>query len=143
MLPIMMSQRLSYFNFKDCHFKMEKAKESTARMVVYKELGINNSYTMETSAFGPAGNPDIQHFSFTQFSDLGKNLWLASLGFAFPGVFTKKLIWATNYLRKIQKQKTFISHYERLASSRKDGSTTPVKSNFSKSIPLSVPNEFV
>ena len=61
---------------------MEKAKESTARMVVYKELGINNSYTMETSAFGPAGNPDIQHFSFSQFSDLGKHLWLASLGFA-------------------------------------------------------------
>lgn len=37
---------------KDCKFALEKEKESTARIVLFKELNIVNSYTMEASFFG-------------------------------------------------------------------------------------------
>jgi hypothetical protein len=53
MVPILMSQKLNFFSFKDSNFRIEKSRETTARVVAYRELGINNSYTMETSFFGP------------------------------------------------------------------------------------------
>lgn len=36
---------------------MEKAKEATARIVIFRELGIMNSFTLECSFYGPA-RPD-------------------------------------------------------------------------------------
>ena len=47
----------SVFAFKDCWFNIDKCKESTARVVCFKELGILNSFTLETSFYGPE-NPD-------------------------------------------------------------------------------------
>lgn len=51
-LPLLLSQRNKCFSFKDCTFACEKEKESTARIVVFKELGITHSYTLEASFFG-------------------------------------------------------------------------------------------
>jgi hypothetical protein len=34
---------------------MEKEKESTARIVLFRELGIVNSYTLEASFYGSDG----------------------------------------------------------------------------------------
>lgn len=44
------------FSFPDCKFANEREKESTARLVMFKELGIMNSYTLE-STFYAAYNP--------------------------------------------------------------------------------------
>jgi hypothetical protein len=40
------------FNLKDCKFAMEKEKDTTARIVLFKELGILNSYTLESTFYG-------------------------------------------------------------------------------------------
>lgn len=45
-------------NFKDCRFKIEKCKESTARVVVFREFNIMNSFTLEASFFGYESNID-------------------------------------------------------------------------------------
>lgn len=40
------------YNFKDCRFRIEKCKESTARVVIFREFNIMNSFTLEASFFG-------------------------------------------------------------------------------------------
>ena len=40
------------FSYKDCTFAVEKEKENTARIVVYKELGVVNWYTLESTFYG-------------------------------------------------------------------------------------------
>ena len=50
--PYLMSQRSKIFAFPECKFAIEKEKEATARVVVFKELGVLNSYTLEATFFG-------------------------------------------------------------------------------------------
>lgn len=40
------------FNMKHCNFALEKDKSNTARIVIYKEIGILSSYTLESTFFG-------------------------------------------------------------------------------------------
>lgn len=47
----MSAKSTNKFNYKDCKFGLEKDKESTARIVLFKELNIVNSYTLEASFF--------------------------------------------------------------------------------------------
>jgi hypothetical protein len=51
LIPEFVSQICPIFNIKDCRFALEKEKETTARIVLFKELGILNSYTLETTFF--------------------------------------------------------------------------------------------
>jgi hypothetical protein len=41
---------------KDCRFNIEKCKETTARAVVFREMNIMNSFTLECSFFGKEMN---------------------------------------------------------------------------------------
>lgn len=58
--PAILNDRIPAFSFKDCRFGNEKEKEATARMVMFKEFSILNSYTLEASFFGtePVENDD-------------------------------------------------------------------------------------
>jgi hypothetical protein len=40
------------FSTKECKMALEKEKDATARIVLYKEFGINNSYTLEATFYG-------------------------------------------------------------------------------------------
>lgn len=46
-----MKQISKHISYKDCKFACEKDRESTARIVVFKELNIINSYTIEASFY--------------------------------------------------------------------------------------------
>ena len=50
--PCLVDKNCDIFNFSDCNFAVQKAKESTARVVMWKELGITNSFTLEASFCG-------------------------------------------------------------------------------------------
>lgn len=52
-IPYLIAERNALFNYRQCTFRLEKSKESTSRIVMYKEFDIVNSYTMESSFFGP------------------------------------------------------------------------------------------
>ncbi|CAI2361225.1 unnamed protein product [Moneuplotes crassus] len=52
LLPYMLSQKNKIFSFKDCTFAVEKEKENTARIALFKELEIINCYTLEASFYG-------------------------------------------------------------------------------------------
>ena len=48
-MPLLISQKNAQFSFKDSRFKMEKYKESSARIVVFREFSVLNSFTLEGS----------------------------------------------------------------------------------------------
>ena len=51
-VPLMCCQKNSLFSLKDCRFRIEKCKESTARVVIFREYNIMNSFTLECSFHG-------------------------------------------------------------------------------------------
>ena len=69
-------QKNNIFSLSDCHFGMEKCKESTARVVVFKELNIMNSFTLEVSFFGKKTKIDgkFNHMSLPEYNSLGETL---------------------------------------------------------------------
>lgn len=75
-VPLLLSKHNSHFSLKDSHFKMDKSKESTARIVMFRQLGIVNSYTVETSFFGS----EFQKiFEVNDWEKIGQDL--AKIGF--------------------------------------------------------------
>lgn len=41
------------FSFLDCNFSVQKDKEATGRVTVWRELNLHNSFTLEISHMGP------------------------------------------------------------------------------------------
>ena len=53
LFPYMMAKLNPYFSFENCRFGVQKSKESTARVAMYKELkSCSNIFTMESSFSG-------------------------------------------------------------------------------------------
>ncbi|KAK0145927.1 Cytosolic carboxypeptidase 1 [Merluccius polli] len=51
-LPKILSQMAPAFSMASCSFVVERSKESTARVVVWREIGVQRSYTMESTLCG-------------------------------------------------------------------------------------------
>jgi hypothetical protein len=61
------------FNFDDCSFEIHKSRESTARVVMWREFNLINSYTLESSFCGPSkGQYKGYHFNPTVYDLLGR-----------------------------------------------------------------------
>jgi hypothetical protein len=52
MIPLLCCHKNTHYSFKDCRFRIEKCKESTARVVVFRDFNIMNSFTLECSFYG-------------------------------------------------------------------------------------------
>jgi hypothetical protein len=76
--PLLLSRLSEPFEFPLCSFKMQKTKESTLRITMFKELSIPNVFTLESSF---AGHND-HHFSAIDLMDLGRDLCLALLKYS-------------------------------------------------------------
>ena len=50
--PAGVDRMIPVFNLRECKFAIEKDKENTARVVIYKELGILASFTLESTFYG-------------------------------------------------------------------------------------------
>ena len=73
------------FSFSDCTFKVQRSKESTARVVGYKQLGIKNSLTMEASFAGANfGRLAGMHFTPTVLREMGHGLCDSILDYFDP-----------------------------------------------------------
>ncbi|XP_041852156.1 cytosolic carboxypeptidase 2 [Melanotaenia boesemani] len=83
--PLMMSKNASTkFSFKSCKFRVEKSKEGTGRIVMWR-LGIKNSYTMEASFGGSTlGDRKGTHFTTQDLKSLGFCLCDTLLDFCDP-----------------------------------------------------------
>ena len=81
LLPRIIGASAPLFSLDSCSFKMQKAKSSTMRMVVFTELGIDCCYTIEASLAGKFP----YHFNIADLYDIGKNV-CKSLLTAFPSI---------------------------------------------------------
>ena len=51
-LPYFIGQRNKLFRFNQCNFAVEREKEATARIVLFRELSLMQSFTLEVSFYG-------------------------------------------------------------------------------------------
>ena len=50
--PYLLSHNSDFFSFPDCSFSISSSKSRTLRVVMFRELGINNTFTVEASFCG-------------------------------------------------------------------------------------------
>ena len=78
-----MAQNCEDFSYYNCLFGLHKSKESTGRAVIFREFGIQNSYTLECSFCGPTqGSHKNCHFSIDDLVGLGVNFAKTILEFS-------------------------------------------------------------
>lgn len=83
--PRLLDKNLDVFNFPDCSFQVQKAKEATARIVMWKELGITNTFTLEASFCGPdQGKYADYHFNIDILEEVGHKFCETVLDFCDP-----------------------------------------------------------
>ncbi|XP_014819374.1 PREDICTED: cytosolic carboxypeptidase 3 isoform X4 [Calidris pugnax] len=69
------------FSFTDCRFRVQKNKEGTGRVVMWK-MGINNSYTLEASICGSKlGCRQSTHFNMKDLESIGQHFCDALLNY--------------------------------------------------------------
>jgi hypothetical protein len=76
--PKLLSNRCSLFSFRNCSFKVQKAKYNCARVAVWRDLGIVNSFTIEASFAGPDdGEHANTHFSPSHYEVRSQSVFLS------------------------------------------------------------------
>ncbi|XP_077868214.1 uncharacterized protein LOC100369281, partial [Saccoglossus kowalevskii] len=77
LFPWMMSVKApDKFSFRGCKFQVKKCKESTGRVVMWRQLGISNSFTMEATFCGSKNLLSAEpprHFTSKDFESMGKH----------------------------------------------------------------------
>lgn len=75
LFPFIMSKLLSYFSYDFSRFVVQRSKESTARVALWRELKLSAVYTMEASFCGADRGPLAgEHFSTEHLEECGKKL---------------------------------------------------------------------
>lgn len=70
-LPKILSNIAPAFCMSSCSFVVEKSKESTARVVVWREIGVQRSYTMESTLCGcDQGKYKVNRFRIFLYASL-------------------------------------------------------------------------
>eukprot|EP00826_Nyctotherus_ovalis_P030196 TRINITY_DN2401_c0_g3_i1.p1 TRINITY_DN2401_c0_g3~~TRINITY_DN2401_c0_g3_i1.p1 ORF type:complete len:195 (+),score=62.66 TRINITY_DN2401_c0_g3_i1:227-811(+) len=85
LFPNLLSKNCNIFSFSDTCFNVQKSKESTGRVVAWKDLGIQNSYTLEASFCGSDfGIFADYHFNRGMLEDVGHQFCQAIYDFCEP-----------------------------------------------------------
>ncbi|RUS91741.1 hypothetical protein EGW08_000449, partial [Elysia chlorotica] len=76
LFPWLMSLRSpEKFHFKSCKFQIRRCKESTGRVVMWRQLHVFNSFTLEATFSGTVLDRDsCRHFNILDFMEMGKVL---------------------------------------------------------------------
>ncbi|XP_072030712.1 uncharacterized protein [Amphiura filiformis] len=70
------------FSFRGCKFRVKRCKEATGRVVMWRQMNIANSFTMEATFCGTKNMESIdmpRHFNTSDFQDLGRHFCEALL----------------------------------------------------------------
>jgi len=71
LFPYIMAKTCPFFSYKASKLEVNKNKNSTARVVMWKKLNIPSVYTIEASFYGLKSG---EHFSIKNLTDIGKNV---------------------------------------------------------------------
>lgn len=73
LFPRILSHLSPFVNYSQCSFKVHKSKSSTARVVVWQELGLTASYTLESSFYGyTAGTGEVREWDKEDLAEVGR-----------------------------------------------------------------------
>lgn len=79
-LPKLLSQMAPAFSLSSCSFVVECSKEATARVVVWREIGVQRSYTMESTLCGcDQGKYKGLQIGTSELEEMGSQFCLALL----------------------------------------------------------------
>jgi hypothetical protein len=75
-IPLIFSQKNECFSYKESEFHLEKEKETTARVVLFKEYGIKYAYTCEATFYGASGTEqqESKHMNIRDYMLVGEDL---------------------------------------------------------------------
>ncbi|XP_073328656.1 cytosolic carboxypeptidase 2 [Pagrus major] len=102
--PLMMSKNASdKFSFKSCKFRVQKSKEGTGRIAMWR-LGVKNSYTMEATFGGSTlGDRRGTHFTTRDLKSIGFHFCDTLLDYCDPDA-TKTAYCLTELAALLRKQ---------------------------------------
>lgn len=112
LVPFLMSKENKFFSFEDSHFRVERSKMGTGRVVNFKENKILTSYTIEASFFGSSSTSS--HFSIEDLEKVGRDLCSICSVFFSKREFTSKITELTNHIASSQQLKSDIRQSEKL-----------------------------
>lgn len=78
LLPRILATKTPMFSYNDSSFRVQSSKHRTARVVVWKELEVTNSFTLESSFFGYTRSDEVAAFGCKEFYEIGR-MFLRSL----------------------------------------------------------------
>lgn len=74
-LPKLMSEEDEMFRFFSCKFRVQRSKEKTARVVIWRQFNVMNCFTLEASFHGFFNkNRETKDFMTSHFCQVGKML---------------------------------------------------------------------
>nr|XP_034982341.1 cytosolic carboxypeptidase 2 isoform X2 [Zootoca vivipara] len=135
--PLMLSKNIpDKFSFNSCKFQVQKCKEGTGRVVMWR-MGIVNSYTMESTFSGTTlGNNNNSHFTYEDLKSLGYHVCDTLLDFCDPdrSKFQQCLSELKELLKqKIQRKLSELGHVQNIDGTWSDISLSDVESSTSGS----------
>jgi cytosolic carboxypeptidase protein 2/3 len=74
LLPRLLASKSHVFDINSCKFKVEKSKMGTARVVVWKDYEVTNSFTLENSFYGFDYGETFKEFNVSDFRNLGYDI---------------------------------------------------------------------
>ena len=105
LVPYMLSKVNGLVSYRDSRFRVQKSKESTARIVVYRQFGIASSLTIEASFYGPtsheafSGPRNDLHMLRRDLKSIGSDLGMICMNFINPRRFFRHLCGLSNEIR--------------------------------------------
>ena len=71
-IPKILSEHTEAFRYYSCKFRNQKSKRKAARLVIWKEFNLMNSFTIEASFYGWVNNDRTNHsFNTTHLANVG------------------------------------------------------------------------
>lgn len=74
LFPRILARLSPYFNYEACKFRVQKGKVGTGRVVIWKDFGVTNSFTLETSFHAYRKGADLCEFEERDFAVLSANV---------------------------------------------------------------------
>lgn len=74
LLPRLLARRSKYISLPSCKFGIDQCKLGTARVVVWKEFKVMNSFTLENSFYGYDHGPETRVYTQKNYNEIGGSL---------------------------------------------------------------------
>ena len=123
MFPLLLEEISPAFSFFDCNFRVHKSKMNTGRVVVNREFGVLNSYTIEISFLGHQVGGSIVHFKIEDLQKIGKDFAIALIKYHLPTQFEITQMSSASSPTPVQQRALELRRYADVGKMKAPGSS--------------------